>query len=336
MFLASIFAFAQNPLDMFNANIDSNYIQTFPNALTTKVYIKSKLLSLSVEDSKNDYKLTYLPNGNSTIVIGVNYKWIGFGLGFKVIDQNNKEKYGETGYFDFQTRAHFRKGVFELFIQDYKGFYLENSASMIPDWPNNDTYIIRPDIRVFSTGINYTHVFNPEKFSYISSFSQTEVQKKSAGSIILGAATNYHVITADSSFIPPDLIYDDAFSGKSLTRLSGVTTNARFGYAHTFVAVEKFFLSLSLDAGLSYSLSRYSNNIDDKQKGNFNVNPNVSFKFAAGYNHNKWFVGVTATRYYHLNRPLGLDSMIRLEYGHVNIVLARRFMLEKEIWLPEF
>jgi hypothetical protein len=265
---------------------------------------------------------------------GVNYKWLGFSLDFKIIDQNNTVKYGETEYFDFQSRFHLRKGIIEFAIQDYQGFYLENTAAMVSDWTMDDTYIIRPDMRVFSSGINYTHVFNPERFSYISSFSQTEVQKKSAGSIIMGGAVNYHLTRADSSLIPPNLIYEDAFEGVSFSEMKGFTTNARFGYAHTFVALQRFFLSLSMDAGLSYGFSSYLNQENAKQQGNFNINSNFSFKFAAGYNHHHWFAGITAIRYYHLNSASGQQNRIRLEYGYVNFVVVRRLMLKKTIWLP--
>lgn len=333
--LFPVFATAQNPLDIFNSEIDTNYIQTFPEALTLKAFTKTKLFTLNIEDHKNDYELIYKPNGHTTMGFGLNYKWLGFSLDFKIIDQNNTAKYGKTSYFDFQSRFYLRRGIIELAIQDYQGFYLENTAAMVADWPNSDAYILRPDMRVFSSGINYTHVFNPEKFSYISSFSQTEVQKKSAGSIIVGGAINYHLSRGDSSAVPLTLIYEDAFEGDLYTQLKGFTTNARFGYAHTFVALERFFLSLSMDAGLSYSLSRYRYQEAAKQKGNFNVNSNVSFKFAAGYNHNHWFAGITATRYYHLNSTSGQQNSIRLEYGYVNFVIVRRFMLKTTIWLPK-
>jgi len=333
--LNTLIGFAQNPLNVFKSEIDTNYIQTYPNALTVKSFISGKYLTLGIEDQNGDYSLDYTPNGNSSIGFGFNYKWIGFGIAFKVINPDEADRYGETDYLDLQTNFYLRKGVFDLFYQKYKGFYLENTSAMIKDWDDQETFYLRPDIEVVSSGVNYTHVFNPEKFSYISSFSQTEVQKKSAGSIILGASVNFHRLSADSSFIPNNLIYEDAFAENEVNSVKGFSTNSRFGYAHTLVAKQRFFLSLSLDAGLGYVFSNYREP-EGKQKYSFSVNPSVSLRFAAGYNHNKWFAGLTSSGYYQLNRSKGIENVIRINYGYVNFVVAYRFMLKKEIWLPKF
>ena len=327
-------AAGQNPMDLFKSDIDTSYIRTFPNALTLKGFVNGKILYLDIEDQKDDYELNYVPNGNNSLGFGFNYKWLGFSLGFKMVDENDKSIYGETGYFDFQTNFILRKGFINVYFQEYTGFYLENSAAMIQDWPSTGEYLIRPDIGLFSSGIDYTHVVNPEKFSYIAAFSQTEVQRKSAGSLILGGSVNYHRVSADSSFIPENLIYEDAFDDNQVKGVRGITTNARFGYAHTLVALERFFISLSLDAGIGYVYSTFSE-LDGTRKHNFQVNPNASFKMAAGYNHNKWYFGLTAASFYHQNKTTGIENVMRIGYGFVNFVLAKRFMLKKEIWLPK-
>ncbi len=328
-------ALPQNPLNVFLSEIDSGYIQTFPNALTLKSYLKGKYLFLGVEDYNKDYELEYIPNGNNSAGFGLSYKWVGFGIDFKIADPNSTETYGETEYVDFQANFYLRKGVFDLFYQKYKGFYLENTSAMILGWNDENKYLIRPDIEVVSSGANYTHVIHPEKFSYISSFSQTEVQKKSAGSFILGAAINFHRVSADSSFVPENLLYEDAFLGNDVTSLKGITTNARFGYAHTFVARQRFFFSLSLDVGVSHVYSIYRET-GQNQKHGFHINPNASTKFALGYNYNKWFAGLNASGFYHSNRPAGNENVIRIDFGFVNILVARRIILKKDIGLPDF
>ncbi len=335
LLLAVVTSKGQNPMELFESDIDTNYIRTFPDALTLKGYVNGKILFLDIEDQKDGYELNYVPNGNNSLGFGLNYKWIGFSFGFKMVDENDKSIYGETGYFDFQTNFILRKGFINVYFQEYKGFYLENSASMIRDWPSGETYLIRPDIGVFSSGIDYTHIVKPEKFSYIASFSQTEVQRKSAGSVIMGGSMNYHRISADSSFIPQNLIYDDAFNQNQVTGVRGITTNARFGYAHTLVALERFFLSLSLDVGLAYVYSTF-NESGGKQKHSFQVNPIASFKMAAGYNYDQWYFGLTAASFYHQNKTTGIENVMTIQYGFVNFILARRFMIKKEIWLPEF
>ncbi len=324
---------AQNITRIFDSPIDTNYIQSYPKALTIKAIAKNKYLKLGIEDDEDDYELQYEPNGNSSIGLAFNYKWIGFGFSFKLANPEKDLDLGQSRAFDFQTNLLFRKGVFDIFYQHYKGFYLSNSAGMIANWPDGDTYLIRPDIAVRSVGANYTHVFNPKKFSYISSFSQTESQRRSAGSLILGLGLNYHRVWGDSSLVVSNLIYPEAFADDSIQQLSGLSTSARFGYAYTLVIRQRFFLSLSLDAGLSNNFSAYRS--EDKNHYNLNIASNAAFKIAGGYNYKRWFVGFTGANFVSLNKPTNENFLVRIQYGFVSFVVARRFQLQSDIPLPK-
>ncbi len=334
MHLCGLRAVAQNPLRVFEASVDTFYIQTFPRALTIKAFLNNKFLFLGIESASGDYSLDYEPNGNQTIGVGLSYKWLGFSIDYKIVNRESNQHYGETSYLDLQTNLLLRKGVFDLYLQKYEGFYLDNSAAMIEGWDDPETYQLRPDIRVFSTGANYTHVFNPQRFSYIASFSQTEVQRRSAGSIILGTSVSYQRVQADSAFVPENLIYTDAFGTGKYDDLKGFTTSARFGYAHTLVALHRFFISASLDLGMSYNYTRIFTTDGSDSHGSLKANLSNTFKLAAGYNNAKWFAGVTLASFNQINRPSGDKNQIQIQHGYVRLTVAHRYMLKKPLPLP--
>ena len=332
--LCCMSAVAQNPLRAFQSTVDTSCIATFPEALTVKVFMNNKFLYLDIENNTGDYSLEYVPNGNQTIGVGINYKWIGFSIDYKILNRESNQRYGETNYLDLQTTMMLRKGVFDLYLQKYQGFYLDNSAAMIAGWDDPEAYQLRPDMRVFSTGANYTHVFNPRRFSYIASFSQTEVQRRSAGSIILGATVSYQRVYADSAFVPENLIYPDAFGDGTYDDLKGFATSARFGYAYTLVALHRFFISASLDVGLSYNYTRIYAADGSESQGSLNANVSNTIRLATGYNDTKWFAGLTVASFNQVNRPAGDENQIFIQHGFARLTVAHRIMLKKPLPLP--
>jgi hypothetical protein len=325
---------AQNPLQAFQSAVDSSYITTFPEALTVKVFMNNKFLYLEIENTTGDYSLNYEPNGNQTIGVGINYKWIGISIDYKILNRESNERYGETSYLDLQTTIIQRKGVFDLYLQKYQGFYLENSAAMLVGWDDPEAYQLRPDMRVFSTGVNYTHVFNPQHFSYIASFSQTEVQRRSAGSIILGTTVSYQRVNADSAFVPENLVYPDAFGTSTYDDLKGFSTSARFGYAHTLVALHRFFVSVSLDLGMNYNYTRIYTADGSDSHGGLKANVSNTIRLATGYNDTKWFAGLTVASFNQINRPAGDENQLLIQHGSARLTVARRFILKKPLPLP--
>jgi hypothetical protein len=334
MNLCGLSAQVKNPLRIFQSSVDTAFINTLPQALTIKAFLNNKFLFLDIENSTGDYSLDYVPNGNQTVGVGFSYKWLGFSVDYKIVNRESNQQYGETSYLDLQTNLLMRKGVFDLYLQKYQGFYLENSTAMIEGWDDPERYQLRPDMRVFSTGVNYTHVFNPQRFSYIASFSQTEVQRRSAGSIILSASVSYSRLQADSAFVPDNLIYADAFGTGRYDDLKGFMTSARFGYAHTLVALHRFFISASLDLGMSYNYSRIYTDDGSDSQGSLNANVSNSFRLATGYNDEKWFAGLTLSIFSQTSRPSGEKNQILVQHGFARLTVAHRFTFKKRLPLP--
>lgn len=264
------------------------------NDLTDKLNIYSgsisKFHSIELKNPDINKKLKYEPNGNASILIGFNYKWLGLGFNFSPGFMNkDDETYGKSKRFDTQLNIYTKSFGIDAYLQYYKGFYLKNPDNFI-DW-QNDFYPLRSDLESLSFGLSGYYFFNNKKFSYKAAFNRTQIQKKSAGSFILGTYVNANIVNSPGGFIPTELpdsllnYYDlDAFVTSSI----GISC----GYTYTFVFLKNFFINASLVPGLGYrSITFQTNNNNTKINGS--ITGSLNTRIALGYEGKHIYAGLT-------------------------------------------
>lgn len=308
------------------SNIDTVYIKDLSHKLSIRVLSVSKFTNFDVKDNNVDSLISYSPNRNINLGFGVNYKWFGLWFAFKFPFINKDDaKYGETKRFDAQTTIFLRKLAIDFYLSTYKGFYIENPESYLPEWDDSMPYPQRPDISTTKIGGSCTYAFKYRKYSTKAAFIQTEQQRKSAGSFLLGGFFSYFGIEGDSSFVPYQLddIYDPALLFNNVKVFGGGVT---FGYSHTFVLWKKFYISFSLVPGVS--IQGYQIAYEDGQetkKGSF-----VAGRFLArvglGYNSEKSYAGLTASSdSYSGSTGNEQRNSLNYEVGVVRFFYGRRF-----------
>ncbi|MCF8406048.1 MAG: DUF4421 domain-containing protein [Bacteroidales bacterium] len=284
--------FAQDSLHG-RKEIDSIYITDISDKLALRIYGINKFNKFSIRDNDLEHEIQYAPNNNLNIGIGVNYKWFGLGVAINFPFINNDDpKYGSTKRFDGQTNIYSRKFVIDFYLQYYKGFFIENPTTFRDNWADSLPYPQRPDIITTSLGASYVYVFNHRKYSAKAAFVQTDLQRKSAGSFLLGGYFSLMGITGDSSFIPAEI--QGQYNPELLFKeLSVASIGIAFGYSHTFVLWKSYYLSFTFIPGIAsqgYSLA-FENQTDNKSgsvwAGKFLA------RTAFVYNSNKSFVGLT-------------------------------------------
>jgi hypothetical protein len=260
---------------------DTNYIMTFPEHITTRIYLSRKFTSITFEEQEFDRLIDYQPN--TTLNMGVGATVNGFTLnlayGFGFLNQDASR--GETRYLDLQSHIYKRKHAIDLFGQFYSGMYLQNTSSLLPEYPVN--HYLRPDINIVALGGSYFRVFNDEKFSYSASLVQNEWQKKSAGSFLLGGKMMLLGAASDSSMIPTfseDSLFS-AFDG--VNRIGAFQFGPGIGYTHTFVIKQHYFITLSMDMNVMISSISYER-IDQERVEEMQVNTSIDVRLAMGYN----------------------------------------------------
>ena len=128
-FISVNIVFSQSEIevsDTVKIKTDTAYIKQYPDQLTLKLYTITKSNKISLFDPLLNSTIQYGPNQKANLGIGMNYKWLGFGLAFNLGGSKNNDDdiYGETKQFDMQINAYSRKFTFDTYLQNYTGYYL--------------------------------------------------------------------------------------------------------------------------------------------------------------------------------------------------------------------
>jgi len=106
-------------------------------------------------------------------------------------------------------------------------------------------------------GLNVYYIFNHRYFSYPAAFSQSTVQRRSAGTWKLGFSFTHHKVTLDESAFDERiaaLIDESMFFQK--VRYNDYCIN--FGYAYNWVFARNWLLAASVSPGVAYNVTNYT------------------------------------------------------------------------------
>jgi len=323
---------AQGLLKKLAAKNDTNYVESYLNQLTSRLYASMKTADITLRDDRLGKDITFHPNVPLILGFGANYGILGINLGFNFpFINNDDDKYGKTDYLDLQTHIYLRPITLDIYLQYYKGYHLTNPEDWFVDWPTYENYPKRPDIRSYSVGLNGQYIFNYKKFSYRASFVQNEWQKKSAGSFIAGGNIFFVDTKGDTSFIPAgaDSTFFDGLHFSQYRLINGSVTA---GYAQTFVVKQHFFLTLSLVGGLGAGGSWvYTSQEDEIDRSGFTVAGNLTGRVALGYNSRKVYVGVSYLGIFIRNQSPVPRTWLGYDTGMFRFNIVYRFRLKKEL-----
>ena len=265
---------------------DSTYLTDYTYLLTTRLFLLFQNASLLINPTDGTIsKIVYRPNVNLRIGIAGFWKWFGLGLSIdNPVYKTDQGAYGKTTTLDLRVNVFGRVFAGELFMQQYKGFYI-----LSPEQKDGKHYLI-PDMKTFSLGLSGYWISNSKRFSIRAAFIQNEGQKKSAGSFVFRPAFLFYRISSDHGIIPTGIINEYHISSSKLV------TNGKFysvelspGYAYTLVFLKHFYFTAAVFPGLAAQYSSFSN--ENNGYTNFEFAFHLSGRFAIGYNSNKWFLG---------------------------------------------
>ncbi len=243
---------AKSLLSLFELKKDSSYIESYFNDLIVRIYSGEKTHSLELNDLSNSYRLKYLPNGYFNIGAGINFRSFGLSLATKVpVFQNSEYKRGETKRLGLQSYLYTGKFSIDLLTSFLKGYYLRNTFSHFKTYGKELEYQ-RPDISSANLGIAINYIFNNSRFSYKAAFSDTERQKRSAGSFIAGGSLFSYRTKADSSFVPREINSSYFLKSRDISESGVLALNTNLGYAYSVVFLQQgiFTVSYILGSGI--------------------------------------------------------------------------------------
>lgn len=272
--------------------------------------------------------LTFEPNESVNVGIRLMHKWLG--LAFSVgLNNTQAERRGNTDYINFQLNSYGKKVGFDIYYSDYTGYYLENYkkfAELAEAYGNR--FPIRSDISTTTIGANTYYIFNHKKYSYRSTFVQNEIQKKSAGSLMLNASISYFRISGDSAIVPRRInsFYEEQtrFEDGNFHSVSLLP-----GYSHTLVLFKRFFITGALLLGVTGQYQEFSQE-DESTQTRWVTLPRGMSRFGFGYNGNKFYAGLTSMADAY-NLPLGNQSRLTYFIASGSIYFGMRLQVPKAL-----
>ena len=274
---------------------DTNYIQR-PNCKWT---FKLRTMTLMQEfNTKGEFDVTTFESDLTTglkpkLNVQVGYMGIALAGGISF----NKLKGGQDRDFDIKLNMYGKKFGFELGlsgIESLHGTYTLDVPGMDGVMLDDGTWVpfpLKVDVpegkvsqAVFN--FNFYYAFNNKKFSYPAAFTQMFLQKKSAGSLLVGGELHVNVITIG-----------DSLQNDELFRLTNATYGLGVGYGYNLVLPHNWLLHAS---ALPYIVLYSKTTVRNYMQGNgHSVNGDFPEVFIIGkvaivhdFN-DRWFAGAT-------------------------------------------
>lgn len=230
-----------------------------------------------------------------------------------------KQKYGDSKSRNIYVNIQGRTLLWTLFYRDYKGFYLSDYQKHVPNW-NQDSlgFPKSPNLRVIEGGVNLGFNFN-KNFSMAAAFSQTERQKKGAGSFLMGISERYQHIEGDTNIVP----LSEEIHYPSLSRLKQgnfFSTIISLGAGYQFV-VKKFHFTPIVMLGSGVQIQSYTQT--NRTKLRVNLPTYALGRAQIGYNGDHFFTNVIYSLEFN-SIPIR-ESRIRLIHNWIEFGVGMRF-----------
>lgn len=293
---------------------DSNYIRTYEGDIIGRIYYTGDNTGVTT-NAPGAESFDYKPNNSKGTGIGVSYRDISLNLSFKLLGVP-KEK-GKTKSLTLGTSLYKEQWVYDLALQHFKGMYLNPKSGHDQD----DPYYLRPDLKSTFVSGDFWRVMNSDRFSYRGVMSQTEWQKKSAGSLLLGGAMSFGAASGDSALVPSALAA--RFPQRDVEKMHFFRLGAGIGYAYTFIFKKHFFVSGDLTANMDWTSTREFTDETDRTKNAFT--PHVNYRFSVGYNDRRMIINAAMVNNSVSAKGAFSPDSYRLFARQFRITIARRF-----------
>lgn len=234
--------------------------------------------------------LKYKPHAPSRTFLSLAYDWMSASISaVNPLASDQDLLYGESKATDYLFRFYFERWTTEFFYQRYKGYYIDNTQDVIPNWSKSQPRRLYPDLTTEHVGFSTTYIFSPETYSMAASFDQSVIQKESGGSWLLNVSGSDHRIRNSSALIPSELTASyGEFGNVQSGRMFTASLGAGFGY--NFIFLERGYLAASLIVNAGLQNLKYQK-IDGSELSEQRSSTQAHIKAGIGYNADQFLAG---------------------------------------------
>ena len=279
--------------------IDSSYIepQQFNFAFMLQNTNTYELYRLKSEKNQS---VTLAPNPSVKVGPFFGWRWIFLGYTFDISHLNDN-----SGKQEFNLSLYSAQIGIDLFYKktgnDYKIKNIDLGNKISSKNINNLEFnVFEASIK----GFNLYYIFNHHKFSYPAAFSQSPIQRKSAGSMLIGIGVTNHSIGVDwdnmENLLKEKLnITNQAVLDSSIRfeRIKYTDISLSCGYAYNWAFAHNWLLAGSLSLAIGYKHSKGNTNNTSGTNTSFslqNFNLDGIGRFGLVWNNKRWYAGSSA------------------------------------------
>ena len=177
------------------------------------------------------------------------------------------------------------------------------------------------DANTFS--LNTYYVFNHRHFSYPAAYNQSTVQRKSCGSLMLGAGYSKQHINFDYTKLPDALIGEDGAKLNETLKFSEINYryyNISVGYAYNWVFARNCLLGSSVMPSIGIRKMK-----GEKVNGNgilmdlINFSTDCTSRVGIVWNNTHWFAGSSLISHLYLYRKKNLSLTNSVNYANIYV-----------------
>lgn len=262
----------------YTVRYDTNYIVRPRTKWTLKGRFNVSGAGLKVNGSQSEQQYTAHMHADyrGTMSVGVSY--LGLSLSASV---NPSTLLGKHSDREFHLTSYGRKVGCEVVFQQsktFQGWIRRNNDDIEADIPKGW-------LRQYTLNANGYYVFNHRRFSYPAAFVQSYIQKRSAGSWLLGASFQGQWIKADGHIL-------NGLANKMELKVLNFAIGA--GYGYNLVLPHNWLLHISAVPALIV-YSRNQMKIDERRQYMDNRFPEVIVTGRGAFVHSwdRYFAGTT-------------------------------------------
>ncbi len=301
---------------------DTSYIRDYRDYGNLSLALEQKANTLSVLGRRGDLLHLQSNNGFPTYGVMFSYKWLNVwattSIGpftYSDPDRGNTDNLGlAVGY----TGEHWWARVF---YERYRGFHIANPESYAPDWfSTNSHYPTLPDLTTHTVYANAYYGFNEDTYSHRAMLWQSQEQRRSAGSWLLGVSAGYDHVSSDSTIIPDQAVVN-FYEIRNISGYETFTIASNVGYTHTWVLFRRWSVGLMFAPGIAATYGRTEENGLPTQNMSVDLGAMAEGRFLLAYHHDRWYGGLAANAYL-LTKPVrsdffnNLHTYIRFNIGY--------------------
>ncbi len=320
-------------------DLDTNYIEPQHYNYAVMLQNVNSYEAYTIE-SKSGQRFTFAPDWSAKIGPYAGWRWLFLGYTFDLKNIQHSSSKTEIDLSFYSSML----GIDLYYRKSGNGSHITKAT--IKDGEN--TYTLRDEafdgLDVSIKGFDLYYIFNHKKFSYPAAFSQTNRQKRSCGSPLLGIGYAAHSLSLDYEALT-DMV-NSKLNGQSGVGEDGVNIDEDLsfksikyqsysvsgGYAYNWVMARNLLFSASLSVAMAYKTSK-----SDELKHNGFILKTFNFKnfnldgigrFGIVWNNDKYFAGASTILHSYNYKKSKFST--NNYFGSLNIYVGMNLGLKRE------